>query len=334
MVRRKTRRKPAQPASRAGKRRRRAPGSGEDSGERRWSPPFHRPRGCSSRPTGRRCWCCATPRRRSRFTTWRRGRKRRRSRPCPRPPRWRLSADSRYLALGTSTGILAVESTQAGKVAWKTRASGQAIAEVLFTLDGSLVIVADAFKEEGDAWFRVYQTDTGREDTAFEPVAGARVGHLALSPDGLFLRALGNAEPLGAGVAPADAPDGGVHSITQGERADCGIGVRRRRAASVRGAGEPGFRVERRERAAPGGHGGGRRHVPGADRWRRDGGDPAQRPARRALNFWNAESGRLRRTIALPAGDYGPLAAPPAGAHLALPGPQACWIWKAGKLVT
>ena len=93
-----------------------------------------------------------------------------------------LSADTRFIAMGTSTGILAVDSTQAGKVAWKTKATGAAIAQVLFSLDGSLVIAAAAFKEEGDAWFRVYQTAAGTEETTFDPVPGGRVCHLALSP--------------------------------------------------------------------------------------------------------------------------------------------------------
>ena len=98
-----------------------------------------------------------------------------------------LSADTRYIAMGTKAGILAVDSTQAGKAAWKTKATDDGIGEVLFTLDGSLVIAASMYKEEGDAWLRVYKTATGEEEKAFEPVEGARVCHLALSPDGLFL---------------------------------------------------------------------------------------------------------------------------------------------------
>ena len=78
-----------------------------------------------------------------------------------------LSPDNRFIAMGTSTGILAVESTQAGKVAWKTKAGGEPVGDVLFTLDGSLVIAAAAFAEEGDAWIRVYKTATGEEERAF-----------------------------------------------------------------------------------------------------------------------------------------------------------------------
>ena len=59
-----------------------------------------------------------------------------------------LSPDSRYIAMGTSTGILAVESTQAGKVAWKTKAGGEPVGDILFTLDGSLVIAAAAPAEK------------------------------------------------------------------------------------------------------------------------------------------------------------------------------------------
>jgi hypothetical protein len=245
-----------------------------------------------------------------------------------------LSADSRFLAMGTSTGILAVDSTQAGKVAWKTKATGTPVAQVLFTLDGASVIVADAFKEEGDAWFRVYQTATGQEDKSFDPVTGARVCHLALSPDGLFLahsemrsdsvlvwhlptRQMGACIPLRKSNGPIVglAFGNGVRHlyVAQSNHVSAWNGENALPLADMAVEGVASLALL---------------NAASTVATLRTG------PQGAALNFWNSETGRLRKTIALPAGDYGPLAAPPAGSHLSLPGPQTCWIWNAEKLVT
>ena len=244
-----------------------------------------------------------------------------------------LSADSRFIAMGTSTGILAVDSTQAGKVAWKTKATGEGIGQVLFSLDGALVFAAAAFKAEGDAWFRVHQTATGEEEMAFDAVAGARVCHLALSPEGLFLahsevrsntvliwhlpaRQMGACLQLGKGNGP-------IVGLAFGS------GVRHLYAAQDRRV--TAFNAENGLAFAD-------MAVEGVTSLAViDGGATVatlrQGPAGAALNLWQGESGRLRKTIALPEGAYGPLAAPPGGAHLALPGPKVCWIWNAERLV-
>jgi len=244
-----------------------------------------------------------------------------------------LSADSRFIAMGTSTGILAVDSTQAGKIAWKTKATGEAIGQVLFSLDGALVFAAAAFKAEGDAWLRVHQTATGQEEMAFEPVPGARVCHLALSPEGLFLahsemrsntvlvwhlptRQMGTCLQLGKG-------DGPIVGLTFGN------GVKHLYVAQDRRV--TAFNAENGLAFAD-------MAVEGVTSLAViDGGATVatlrQGPAGAALNLWHGESGRLRKTMALPEGNYGPLAAPPGGAHLALPGPKVCWIWNAQKLV-
>ena len=244
-----------------------------------------------------------------------------------------LSADSRYIAMGTSTGILAVDSTQAGKIAWKTKATGEPIGQVLFSLDGALVFAAAAFKAEGDAWLRVHQTATGIEETAFDPVPGARVCHLALSPDGLFLA---HSEMRSNTVLIWHLPTRQMGACLQLAKGDgpivglaFGSGVKHLYAAQDRRV--PAFNAEN--------------GLPFADMAVEgvtslaviDGGATVvtlrQGPAGAALNLWHAETGRLRQTIPLPEGPYGPLAAPPGGAHLALPGPKVCWIWNAQKLV-
>jgi WD40 repeat protein len=245
-----------------------------------------------------------------------------------------LSADSRFLAMGTSTGILAVDSTQAGKVAWKTRASGTPIAQVVFTLDGSSVLAADAFEEEGDSWFRVYQTATGQEDKSFDPVAGARVGHLALSPDGLFLA---HSEMRSHSVLVWHLPTRQMAACIQLQKSNgpivalaFGINVRHLHVAqSNRVSAWNGENALPLADVAVEG-------VTSVALIDRCGTVVTLRtgPRGSALNFWNAESGRLRKTIDLPPGNYGPLAAPPAGTHLALPAEKTCWIWDAEKLVS
>ena len=98
-----------------------------------------------------------------------------------------LSPDNRHLAVGTSSGILAVQSTQTGKILWKAKAGGEPVRQIAFTLDGSVLLAAAEPAEEGDAWLRVHKTATGEIDASFEPVPGARCCNLALSPDGVFL---------------------------------------------------------------------------------------------------------------------------------------------------
>ncbi len=245
-----------------------------------------------------------------------------------------LSADSRFLAMGTSTGILAVDSTQAGKVAWKTKATGTPIAQVLFTLDGNYVIVADAFQEEGDSWFRVYQTATGQEDTSFEPVAGARVCHLALSPDGLFLA---HSEMRSDSVLVWNLPTRQMAACIQLQKANgpivglaFGTGVRHLFVAQSNRLsawnGENALLLA--DMAVEGVASLALINAASTVATLRTG------PQDAALNFWHAETGRLRKTIPLPGGAYGPLTAPPAGTHLALPAPKACWIWNAEKLLS
>jgi hypothetical protein len=245
-----------------------------------------------------------------------------------------LSADSRFLAMGTSTGILAVDSTQAGKVAWKTKATGTAIAQVLFTLDGSLVLVADAFQPEGDSWFRVYHTATGQEDKSFDPVAGARVSHLALSPDGLFLA---HSEMRSDSVLVWHLPTRQMSACIQLQKLNGPI-VGLAFGNTVRH-----LYVAQSHRLSAWN---GENALPLADMAVEGVTSLALLNAGTtvvslrtgtqgsALNFWHAETGRLRQTVPLPDGAYGPLAAPPAGTHLALPAPKACWIWNAEKLVS
>jgi WD40 repeat protein len=249
-----------------------------------------------------------------------------------------LSADNRLIAMGTHTGILAVDSAQAGKVDWKTKASGQAIGQVLFTLDGALVITAPRYEEEGDAWFHVYHAATGAEEKAFEPVAGARVCHLALSSDGLFLahsemrshsvlvwhlptRQMGacirlnpqngaivglafghSVKELFVGQENRLTAWNGENGLLHAEMAVQGV-----RSLAVIAGGKTLVSLRRGSGAGAGG-------------------GPA-------LNLWNAESGRLRKTIDLPAGDYGTLSVPPSGAQVALPGEKVCWVWNAEKLM-
>jgi WD40 repeat protein len=245
-----------------------------------------------------------------------------------------LSADSRYLAMGTSTGILAVDSTQAGKVAWKTKAAGTPIAQVLFTLDGSCVLVADAFQEEGDAWFRVYHTADGQEDKTFDPVTGARVCHLALSPDGLFLA---HSEMRSHSVLVWHLPTRQMGACIQLQKSNgpivglaFGVNVRHLYVAQSHRVsawnGENALPLA--DMAVEGVASLALINAASTVATLRTG------PQGSALNLWNAESGHLRKTITLPDGDYGPLAAPPAGTHLALPGPKTCWIWNAEKLVS
>jgi len=98
-----------------------------------------------------------------------------------------LSPDNLCLALATSSGILAVQSTHTGKLLWKSKAGQPPIRQILFSLDGSLLFAAAEPADEGDAWLRAVKTATGEPDPAFEPTPGTRCSHLALSPDGLFL---------------------------------------------------------------------------------------------------------------------------------------------------
>jgi hypothetical protein len=245
-----------------------------------------------------------------------------------------LSADSRLIAIGTSTGILAVDSTQAGKIAWKTKATGKPIAQVLFTLDGSLLFVADAPKDESDAWFRVYKTATGEPDTTFDAVAGARVGHLALSPDGLFLA---HSELRSGSVLVWHLPTRQVAACIELQKSNgqiaaltFGINVRHFFVAQVNRLtawnGENALLLA--DMAAEG--------LTSLAVLCRGGILASLRTGVQgsALNFWTSETGHLRSTLHLPPGDYGALAVPPDGAVLALPTKRECWIWNAEKLVS
>jgi hypothetical protein len=245
-----------------------------------------------------------------------------------------LSADSRFIAIGTSTGILAVDSTQAGKVAWKTKATGNPIAQVLFTLDGNLVLAADAPKGDSDHWFRVFQTATGEPDTTFEPVAGGCVGHLALSPDGLFLA---HSEMRSGSVLVWHLPTRQVAACVQLQKSNgpiialsFGLNVRHLFVAQANRLstwnGENALPLA--EMAAEG--------LTSLAVLCRGNILASLRsgPQGSALNFWTSETGHLRNTLHLPAGDYGLLAAPSDGSALALPTKKACWIWNAEKLVS
>ena len=100
--------------------------------------------------------------------------------------------------MGTSTGILAVQSTQTGKTLWKSKATGEPIGQVLFSLDGTYLFAAPpapenpvlGTAEEGTKeshWIRVHKTATGDVEKAFTAIPGAICCHMALSPEGLFL---------------------------------------------------------------------------------------------------------------------------------------------------
>jgi WD40 repeat protein len=244
-----------------------------------------------------------------------------------------LSADNRYIAMGTSTGILAVESTQAGKVAWKTRAGGEPVGDILFTLDGSLVIAAAEYAEEGDAWIRVHKTATGEEERAFDPVAGARCCHLALSPDGLFLA---HSEVRSNSVLIWHLPTRQMGACIRLDRRQgritglaFGIGVRHFFVAQERAI--TGWNAENGTALAEMRAEGIRSLavIRGGDviASLRMGAEDA------AINIWGAETGHLRKTIPVEVSEAGPLAAPPGGGFLALPTGKECWIWNVEKLV-
>ncbi|HVT80036.1 MAG TPA: hypothetical protein VHM90_05210 [Phycisphaerae bacterium] len=252
-----------------------------------------------------------------------------------------LSADNRFIAMGTSTGILAVESTQAGKVAWKTKAGEhESVGDILFTLDGSLVIAAATpstsatLSDELDAWIRVHRTATGEEEKAFDPVKGARCCHLALSPDGKFLA---HSEMRSNSVLVWDlqARQMGVCvrlDSRQGKIAGIAFGNHIRQLFVAQ------------ERAITGWNGeNGTQLVDMRAQGIRSlalvrGGDvivslrAGEMDA--ALNIWGAETGHLRKTIPLPLEEFGPLAAPPGGTFLALPAGRQSWIWNVEKLVS
>lgn len=224
-----------------------------------------------------------------------------------------LSADNRLIAMGTSSGILAVDSTQAGKVAWKTKASGVAIGQVLFTLDGGLVIAAGAYKEEGEGWFDVFQAGTGEVERGFEAVAGACVCHLALSPDGLFLA---HSEVRSDSVLVWHLPTrqtGACVRLERGHGRIVGLAF----GNSVK---ELYVAQENRITAWNGENGmaGAEMAVEGVRSVAViDGGRMVASlrsgAAGSAINLWGAERGRLWKTLALPTGEYGALAAPPGG---------------------
>ena len=244
-----------------------------------------------------------------------------------------LSADTRFIAMGTKSGILAVESSQAGKAAWKTKATGEVIGEVLFTLDGSLVIAAGAYQEEGDAWLRVYKTMTGEEEPAFDPVPGARVCHLALSPDGLFLA---HSEVRSNSVLVWHLPTRQMASCLRlnngnGKIVGLKFGHNVRQLYIAQESRVTGWNgensVEISNMAVEG--------VKSLAIIAENNSIITLRvgPAGSALNLWNAETGRLRKTIPLPEGNYTSLAAPPGGAYVALAGGKICWVWKSEKLL-
>ncbi len=244
-----------------------------------------------------------------------------------------LSPDNRFIAMGTSTGILAVESTQAGKVAWKTKAGGEPVGDILFTLDGSLVVAAAEFAEEGDAWIRVHKTANGEEEKAFDAVAGARCCHLALSPDGLFLA---HSEVRSNSVLVWHLPtrqmscclrldrrQGRITALAFGNSVKQLFVAQDRGITGWNGENGTGFVDMRAE---------GLRSLALIR-----GGDVVASlrvgPNDAALNLWGAETGHLRKTIPLPVTEPGPLAAPPGGMYLALPTGKDCWIWNSEKLV-
>lgn len=241
-----------------------------------------------------------------------------------------LSADNRHLAVGTSSGIIAVQSTQTGKTLWKTKAGGEPVRQLLFSLDGSLLFAAAEPAEKGDAWLRAHKTATGELDPTFEPVAGARCCHLALSPDGLFLahseirshsiliwhlptRQMGACLRLprergaivdlafGSGVKHLLAAQKHQLSMWNAESGTRELAVDASQFTGLAPLPAPGIlAVTRMEEEKP------------------------------VLEIRGAQTLHLRRTIRLP--EIGRLAASPDGTLLALTIPgKNCWLWKAER---
>lgn len=247
-----------------------------------------------------------------------------------------LSADNRYVAMGTSTGILAVDSTQTGKALWKTKANGEPVGEILFTLDNSLVIAAAEFAEKGDGWLRVHRVAGGEIEKGFEPIAGAMCCHLALSPDGLFLA---HSELRSHSVLIWHLPTRQMGACIRlapgrGKITDIAFGTGVKQLIISQEKQITGWNAENATRflnmEAPedaaaflsvaiiqqGGAVASTRLTDGEA----------------FLEIWGAQTGHLRKSIKLPGQSFGPLAANADGSLLALPSEKECWLWKTDKL--
>jgi WD40 repeat protein len=242
-----------------------------------------------------------------------------------------LSTDNHFIAMGTSSGIIAVQSTQTGKILWKTKASGEPVADIAFSLDATLVIAT------GPGWLRIHQVSTGDPATGFDPVPGAQCPHLAFSPDGQFLA---HSEIRSNSVLVWHLP---TRQVAQFIRLPVPIGKIQRLAFghTVRTLyiaqsgqistwnGETGqlvldFPVAHATSMALIHEG----LILATTRAATD--DDKPKPA---IDLWSAPTGRHRREIALPPLDFGPLTASPDGNLLALPAAKGpCWLWNTAKL--
>ncbi len=258
-----------------------------------------------------------------------------------------LSTDSRFVALGTDEtagGVIAVQSTQTGKVLWRTKkvakkeavAQGLGVTEIAFTHDGALVVAG------GAGWVRILDAKTGAVlaggagGGGFVAIAGAACVRIwALSPDGLFLA---HSEMHSNSALVWHIPTRAVaHFIKLPVplgpmvRLAFGLTVRQLFVAQAKGIstwnGETGqemlrFEIAGAESMAVLDHA----NVLAVVR-------PATDDKAPQLDLWSAPTGRLRRSIALPAAEFGPLAASPDGGRLALPAGKVCYVWDSGKLI-
>ncbi len=237
-----------------------------------------------------------------------------------------LSADNRLIAMGSSTGIIAVESTQTGKVLWKTKADGVAVTDIVVTLDGALVIAA------GSEWLRIHDAKTGVVNAGFDAVQGASCPHVALSPDGLFMA---HSEVHSHSVLVWHLPSRQVGQfiklkVPMGKIRRLAFGPTVRQLFVAQEKQVSGWNGETGQAFVEFG-------VEGADSLAVvEGGDvlATTRVAdgKDALDVWSAATGRLRRSVGLPGEELGELAASPDGRLLALPGGRECWVWRAAKL--
>jgi WD40 repeat protein len=255
-----------------------------------------------------------------------------------------LSADNRFVAMGTSTGILAVQSSQTGKVVWKTKAGGPAIGEIVFSLDGSLVIAAAEHPEKDDgkedAWIRVHRVTDGVAEKGFDPVKGALCCHLALSPDGMYLA---HSEMRSHSVLIWDLRSRQMGAcirlpVGRGQIRDLAFGITARQLFVAQEKQISGWNAENGTRLVTMEAEGDAAGFESVAVIQQGGAVTSTRitEGRSYLEIWGSESARLRKTVNLPAeksGDQGQLAVSTDGGMLALPGKKECWVWKVEKLV-
>jgi WD40 repeat protein len=254
-----------------------------------------------------------------------------------------LSADNRFVAMGTSTGILAVQSSQTGKVIWKSKAGEPAIGEIVFSLDGSLVIAAAEVPEEikeQEGWIRVHRVADGSEEKGFDPVAGALCCHLALSPDGMYLA---HSELRSHSVLIWDLRSRQMGAcirlpVGRGQIKDLAFGITARQLFVAQEKQLSGWNAENGTRLVTMEAQGDAAGFESVAVIQQGGAVASTRmtEGRGYLEIWGAESARLRKTVNLPAekpGELGQLAVSTDGWLLALPGKRECWVWKVEKLV-